>query len=136
VITFKFLNVFFNHYFHVFIAPLQKQQPKSADIAVKPKVPDASDKALSTTAESKPLHESSAKGNNATLQLTQAAPTKRAEDLISSLFDKQREKLESAGSKAGGALGMGGSLGFGFRGTIPKLPSFKVRKNFMLEGGN
>ncbi len=53
----------------------------------------------------------------------------KAEDLTS-LFDKQREKLESgtAAKVPGGAFGMGGSLGFGFRGTIPKLPSFKVSR--------
>lgn len=52
----------------------------------------------------------------------------KADDL-NSLFDKQREKLESGTTKSGGgALGMGGVLGFGFRGTIPKLPSFKVSK--------
>lgn len=50
----------------------------------------------------------------------------KAEDLTS-LFDKQREKLESGTAGKGGAFGMGGTLGFGFRGTIPKLPSFKVR---------
>lgn len=51
----------------------------------------------------------------------------KAQDLTS-IFDKQREKLESGNTNTiGGAFGMGGSLGFGFRGTIPKLPSFKVR---------
>ena len=45
---------------------------------------------------------------------------------ISSIFDKQRENMEQGHSR-GGAFGKGGSLGLGFRGTIPKLPSFKVR---------
>ena len=45
----------------------------------------------------------------------------KAED-ISNLFDRQRENMENRGS----TFGKGGSLGFGFRGTIPKLPSFKV----------
>jgi hypothetical protein len=40
----------------------------------------------------------------------------RAED-ISTLFDKQRENMETSGGKA--------AFGFGFRGTIPKLPAFK-----------
>merc|ERR1712061_63432 len=35
---------------------------------------------------------------------------------------------EHRGSAIGGAFGKGGSLGFGFRGTIPKLPSFKMKK--------
>ena len=42
---------------------------------------------------------------------------------ISNIFDKQRENLEQRGTAVSG---QGGSLGFGFRGTIPKLPSFKV----------
>ena len=46
---------------------------------------------------------------------------------ISNIFDKQRENIEQRGTAAGGAFGKGGSLGFGFRGTIPKLPSFKVK---------
>ena len=46
---------------------------------------------------------------------------------ISNIFDKQRENIEHRGSAIGGAFGKGGSLGFGFRGTIPKLPSFKVK---------
>ena len=46
----------------------------------------------------------------------------KAED-ISTLFDKQRENMEQ---NRGSTFGKGGSLGFGFRGTIPKLPSFKV----------
>ena len=45
---------------------------------------------------------------------------------ISNIFDKQRENIEQRGIAVGGAFGKGGSLGFGFRGTIPKLPSFKV----------
>ena len=44
---------------------------------------------------------------------------------ISNIFDKQRENIEQ--TAVGGAFGKGGSLGFGFRGTIPKLPSFKVK---------
>ena len=46
---------------------------------------------------------------------------------ISNIFDKQRENIEQSGTAVGGAFGKGGSLGFGFRGTIPKLPSFKVK---------
>ncbi len=45
----------------------------------------------------------------------------RAED-ISTLFDKHRENMETSGGKSSG---FGGSLGFGFRGSIPKLPAFK-----------
>ena len=53
--------------------------------------------------------------------------TFRAPD-IASLFDKQRESMEAGGTAAlmkGAFAGAGGSLGFGFRGSIPKLPSFK-----------
>ena len=50
----------------------------------------------------------------------------KAEDL-STLFDQQRENIQANRGLAGGSFGAGGSLGFGFRGTIPKLPSFKVR---------
>lgn len=56
------------------------------------------------------------------------SPTKlsKAED-ITNFFDKQRENMDSATNSAmGGAFGKGGSLGFSFRGIIPKLPSFKV----------
>jgi hypothetical protein len=54
----------------------------------------------------------------------------KAEDL-STLFDQQRQNIEANRGLAGGSFGAGGSLGFGFRGTIPKLPSFKVRDNFL-----
>ena len=43
----------------------------------------------------------------------------RVED-ISSLFDKQRESMETTGSFRSG-------FGLGFRGTIPKLPAFKKK---------
>ena len=55
----------------------------------------------------------------------------KAEDL-STLFDQQRENIQANRGLAGGSFGAGGSLGFGFRGTIPKLPSFKVRIIFLL----
>eukprot|EP00095_Tigriopus_kingsejongensis_P000095 maker-scaffold1877_size25834-snap-gene-0.7 protein:Tk00095 transcript:maker-scaffold1877_size25834-snap-gene-0.7-mRNA-1 annotation:"hypothetical protein AND_009677" len=58
-----------------------------------------------------------------------ASPTKlsKAED-ITNFFDKQRENMDSATNSAmGGAFGKGGSLGFSFRGIIPKLPSFKKK---------
>ena len=56
---------------------------------------------------------------------TNAAP--KLQDL-NSIFDKHREKLESVGGSKNSMIGgqMGGMLGFGFRGTIPKMPSFKV----------
>jgi hypothetical protein len=50
----------------------------------------------------------------------------KAEDL-STLFDQQRQNIEANRGLAGGTFGAGGCLGFGFRGTIPKLPSFKVK---------
>ena len=56
----------------------------------------------------------------------QLAKIPKNED-ISNIFDKQRENIEQGqGTALGGTFGKGGSLGFGFRGTIPKLPSFKV----------
>ncbi|TRY70386.1 hypothetical protein TCAL_08908 [Tigriopus californicus] len=59
------------------------------------------------------------------------SPTKlsKAED-ITNFFDKQRENMDSATNSAmGGAFGKGGSLGFSFRGIIPKLPSFKKKSS-------
>ena len=57
---------------------------------------------------------------------------------VSSFFDKQREKMESGGGKGAisSAFGQGGSLGFGFRGTIPKLPSFKMKKSSAKKKGD
>lgn len=46
----------------------------------------------------------------------------RVED-ISSFFDKQRESMETTGNRSSG-------FGLGFRGTIPKLPSFKKKPGF------
>ena len=55
---------------------------------------------------------------------------KPSEDL-STLFDRQRESFLDSGTKGpSGGLRMGGSLGFGFRGTIPKMPSFKIKVFF------
>ena len=59
------------------------------------------------------------------IEVKQMPRIPKTED-ISNIFDKQRENIEQRGTALGGAFGKGGSLGFGFRGTIPKLPSFKV----------
>ncbi len=86
------------------------------------------------TSTSASLAEVTNSSNNSTPQKDTVAAASKATEVLTSLFDKQREKLESSGSASkgpGGAFGMGGSLGFGFRGTIPKLPSFKVSANCM-----
>ena len=58
---------------------------------------------------------------------SRSANNKPTEDL-STLFNRQRESILDSGNKGAAAgLRMGGSLGFGFRGTIPKLPSFKIK---------
>ena len=49
----------------------------------------------------------------------------KASDL-SSLFDQQRRNMDANRGLTGSTFGAGGCLGLGFRGTIPKLPSFKV----------
>ena len=61
------------------------------------------------------------------IEVKQMPRIPKTED-ISNIFDKQRENIEQRGTALGGAFGKGGSLGFGFRGTIPKLPSFKVNE--------
>ena len=58
-----------------------------------------------------------------------AASTSNALD-VTSFFNQQREKMDAGGGSSAmiaSAFGKGGSLGFGFRGTIPKLPSFKIK---------
>ena len=64
------------------------------------------------------------------IEVKQMPRIPKTED-ISNIFDKQRENIEQRGTALGGAFGKGGSLGFGFRGTIPKLPSFKVDKDII-----
>ena len=66
--------------------------------------------------------------NDSTVSVVKQLPKIPKTEDISNIFDKQRENLEQRGATGvlGGAFGKGGSLGFGFRGTIPKLPSFKV----------
>ncbi|XP_040580169.1 uncharacterized protein Set1 [Lepeophtheirus salmonis] len=70
----------------------------------------------------KPLAESNKLINSSTCEENSEIP--KAEDLTS-IFDKQRDLSGVANS--GGSFGAGGSLGFGFRGSIPKLPSFKIK---------
>ena len=66
--------------------------------------------------------------NDSSVSVVKQLPRIPKSEDISNIFDKQRENLEQRGTTGalGGAFGKSGILGFGFRGTIPKLPSFKV----------
>ena len=93
-----------------------------------------SNKTIPTTVSAKPDVTSAidvpktTQENDSTVSVVKQLPKIPKTEDISNIFDKQRENLEQRGATGalGGAFGKGGSLGFGFRGTIPKLPSFKV----------
>ena len=104
-----------------------EKEPAAGDAAASAPAPPATTSTPDKRAESLPEKESqpaAAKSNNA-LDVT-------------SFFNQQREKMDAGGgssSMIASAFGKGGSLGFGFRGTIPKLPSFKIKKTAKRKDG-
>ena len=99
----------------------QDQEEKFKQKTQKTSLATATSTSTSTTS-------ATVKSEIAAVKSESTPPVQTKTEDLSSIFDKQREKLESAAGSVKG-FGFGGSLGIGFRGTIPKLPSFKKKES-------